>query len=84
MMEGVDLAALEQWMDGQGVGEGPIADARLLSGGTQNILMRFRRRDDAFVLRRPPPVRRSTAPQCRTHGSSRRAATRMFWGSPFI
>lgn len=61
MMEGVDLAALEQWMDGQGVGEGPIADARLLSGGTQNILMRFRRGDDAYVLRRPPPVPRANS-----------------------
>ena len=61
MMEGVDLAALEQWMDGQGVGEGPIADARLLSGGTQNILMRFRRGDAAFVLRRPPPVPRANS-----------------------
>lgn len=61
MMEGVDLSALEQWMDGKGVGEGPIADARLLSGGTQNILMRFRRRDDAYVLRRPPPVPRANS-----------------------
>lgn len=60
-MEGIDLAALERWMDGQGVGEGPIADARLLSGGTQNILMHFRRGDEAFVLRRPPPVPRANS-----------------------
>jgi aminoglycoside phosphotransferase (APT) family kinase protein len=58
MIEGVDLAALERWMDGQGVGTGALADARLLSGGTQNILMRFRRGDDTYVLRRPPPVPR--------------------------
>ena len=58
MVEGVDLAALEQWMDGQGLGTGPVADAQLLSGGTQNVLMRFHRGDRAFVLRRPPPVPR--------------------------
>lgn len=61
MIEGVDLAALERWMDAQGVGAGPIADAQLLSGGTQNILMRFRRGDAAYVLRRPPPVPRANS-----------------------
>jgi len=57
-MEGVDLSALGAWMDGRGIGEGPVHDARLLAGGTQNILMRFRRGERAFVLRRPPPVPR--------------------------
>lgn len=61
MMEGVDLSGLERWMNEQGAGKGPIADARLLSGGTQNILMRFRRGDDTFVLRRPPPVPRANS-----------------------
>ena len=60
MGEGVDLTALEHWMDKQGIGDGPIADASLLSGGTQNILMRFRRGDAAYVLRRPPAVPRAT------------------------
>ncbi|TPE64581.1 phosphotransferase family protein [Sandaracinobacter neustonicus] len=60
-MEGVDIPALERWMDAQRVGEGPIADARLLSGGTQNILMRFRRGDADYVLRRPPPVLRANS-----------------------
>ncbi|WP_028660257.1 phosphotransferase family protein [Nocardioides insulae] len=50
----VDLAALTAWMDGQGLGEGPIEEARLLAGGTQNILLRFRRGDLDVVLRRGP------------------------------
>lgn len=61
MIEGINLAALEGWMDAQGVGTGPIAEARLLSGGTQNILMRFRQGDAAYVLRRPPPVPRANS-----------------------
>lgn len=61
MIEGVNLGALQRWMDIQGVGAGPVADARLLSGGTQNILMRFRRGDTGYVLRRPPPVPRANS-----------------------
>ncbi|ROO87841.1 aminoglycoside phosphotransferase (APT) family kinase protein [Actinocorallia herbida] len=49
----VDLSALRRWLDVQGVGEGEVADARLLTGGTQNLLVRFRRGDDDLVLRRP-------------------------------
>jgi aminoglycoside phosphotransferase (APT) family kinase protein len=61
MIEGVDLAALERWMDARGIGTGPITRARALSGGTQNILMRFCRGDAAYVLRRPPPVPRASS-----------------------
>lgn len=50
----VNLAALTSWMDAAGVGSGPITDTRLLTGGTQNILLRFRRGAESFVLRRPP------------------------------
>jgi len=41
-------------MDEQGLGKGPISDARLLAGGTQNLLLRFERDGRAYVLRRPP------------------------------
>lgn len=58
---GVDLAALERWMDGQGLGEGPLEDARRLGGGTQNILLRFSRAARAYVLRRPPPHLRANS-----------------------
>ena len=58
MVAGIDLDALTAWMDGQGLGTGAIADARLLAGGTQNILLRFTRAGRDYVLRRPPPVLR--------------------------
>jgi aminoglycoside phosphotransferase (APT) family kinase protein len=44
---------LEGWMDGQGLETGPITDIRPLSGGTQNIIVQFRRGATRFVLRRP-------------------------------
>lgn len=49
-----DLARVQAWMDTQGLGEGPIRDAALLTGGTQNLLLHMRRGDTAYVLRRPP------------------------------
>lgn len=54
MEHGVDLAALAGWMDSQGLGSGPLTDVTSLSGGTQNILLRFNRGGRAYVLRRPP------------------------------
>lgn len=50
----VDLARLERWMDGQGLKGGSILDPVRLSGGTQNILLKFSRGERVFVLRRPP------------------------------
>src|SRR5262245_7757098 len=41
-------------MDARGFPPGPVRDAELLGGGTQNILIRFRKGDGVFVLRRPP------------------------------
>ncbi|SDW06347.1 Predicted kinase, aminoglycoside phosphotransferase (APT) family [Albimonas donghaensis] len=58
---GVDLARLAGWMDLQGLGEGRIEDARPLAGGTQNVLIRFRRSGRDYVLRRPPPVPRENS-----------------------
>jgi len=57
----VDLDALAAWMDTQRLGEGPITDAALLAGGTQNILLKFTRSGRAYVLRRPPPVLRANS-----------------------
>ena len=42
-------------MDARGLPGGGIENATLLSGGTQNILLRFERGGRSFVLRRPPP-----------------------------
>ncbi|WP_246152690.1 phosphotransferase family protein [Sphingomonas montanisoli] len=51
----IDVAALERWMDGQGVGQGPIRDLVPLTGGSQNIIARFSRDNgEDYVLRRPP------------------------------
>ena len=51
----VDMAVLSAWMDGQGLGTGPLENASLLTGGTQNILLKFTRSGRDYVLRRPPP-----------------------------
>lgn len=55
MHAGVDLDALLGWMDRNALGSGPVASVVQLTGGTQNILLRFRRGDRDYVLRRPPP-----------------------------
>jgi aminoglycoside phosphotransferase (APT) family kinase protein len=41
-------------MDSRGLGGGLISDARLISGGTQNVMLEFTRGDRRFVLRRGP------------------------------
>jgi len=51
---GVSPAALAAWMDRQSLGAGPIEVLGPLSGGTQNVLLRFRRAGRDYVLRRPP------------------------------
>ncbi len=50
----VDPQRLADWMDGQGLESGPIANPTLLAGGTQNVLLKFQRGNREFVLRRPP------------------------------
>ncbi len=59
-----DLAnpeALARWMDERGLGNGPITEMTRLTGGTQNVLLRFKRSGRDFVLRRPPPVLRPSS-----------------------
>jgi aminoglycoside phosphotransferase (APT) family kinase protein len=60
-IEGVDLAVLSDWMDGEGLPAGPIVALELLAGGTQNILLRFERGGRAYVLRRPPLHKRKNS-----------------------
>ena len=50
----VDLDALRGWMDREGLGRGDIEDATPLTGGTQNVLLRFVRDGRPYVLRRSP------------------------------
>ncbi|GGE00321.1 putative aminoglycoside phosphotransferase [Polymorphobacter glacialis] len=49
------------WMDREALGSGPISNAALLTGGTQNILLRFERDGRGYVLRRPPPHLRANS-----------------------
>ena len=49
-----DLTAVADWMSGQGLGEGPISDVSEIVGGTQNIMLRFRRSGRDYVFRRGP------------------------------
>lgn len=48
-------------MDRQGLGTGPLEGIEYLSGGTQNILLRFSRAGRPYILRRPPPVLRANS-----------------------
>ncbi|GAN00320.1 probable phosphotransferase [alpha proteobacterium U9-1i] len=57
----VDLPRLAAWMDGQSLGSGPLNDCVRLAGGTQNILLRFSRSGEGYVLRRPPIHQRSNS-----------------------
>ncbi|WP_046322504.1 phosphotransferase family protein, partial [Mycobacterium sp. UM_Kg1] len=41
-------------MSAQGLGEGPLDDITELSGGTQNVMLRFTRAGRSYVLRRGP------------------------------
>lgn len=50
----VDEKQLVAWMDTRGLGTGPLQNVQPLQGGTQNLLLRFTRGDQEFVLRRPP------------------------------
>jgi aminoglycoside phosphotransferase (APT) family kinase protein len=53
-LELVDFDHLLAWMDAQGLEHGSAADIEQISGGSQNVLVRFRRGARDFVLRRPP------------------------------
>lgn len=50
----IDLARLANWMDVQGLGDGPIENRAMLSGGTQNIMFRFTRAGRDYIFRHPP------------------------------
>ena len=57
----IDIGRLRAWMVEQGLGEGDIANAHLLGGGTQNLLLRFDYNGQSLVLRRPPPHLRANS-----------------------
>lgn len=53
-MDSTDLEAVAEWMSRQGLGDGPLEDVATISGGTQNIMLRFTRSGRPYVLRRGP------------------------------
>ncbi|MEB3064519.1 phosphotransferase family protein [[Mycobacterium] zoologicum] len=50
----MDLEPVAQWMSSRQLGDGPLEDVTELSGGTQNIMLRFTRSGRGYVLRRGP------------------------------
>jgi aminoglycoside phosphotransferase (APT) family kinase protein len=54
LLEAGDIDGLTSWMDDRGLQTGPLEDVTVLTGGTQNVLVRFTRGSQAFVLRRGP------------------------------
>ena len=48
------LTAVADWMSGQGLGDGPIENLAEITGGTQNIMLRFTRDGREYVFRRGP------------------------------
>ncbi len=52
--DAVDLTRVSAWLRANGIGEGLIEDPQLLTGGTQNVLLRMRVDGRDLVLRRPP------------------------------
>lgn len=57
----VDLNAVAAWMDELNLGNGLIEHPEPIGGGTQNVLLRFRRDGAAYVLRRGPVHLRPTS-----------------------
>lgn len=48
------LEAFTRWLDAEAVGSGPVTEVSPVGGGTQNVLVSFRRDGRRYVLRRPP------------------------------
>ncbi len=46
--------ALAPWMSDQGLGDGPLENVSAITGGTQNVMLRFERAGRPYVFRRGP------------------------------
>ena len=49
-----DASKVAAWMSQQGLGEGPIENVAEITGGTQNVMLRFTRSGREYVFRRGP------------------------------
>jgi aminoglycoside phosphotransferase (APT) family kinase protein len=50
----LNLKAVADWMSEQGLGDGPLEEVSQVTGGTQNVMLRFTRAGRPYVLRRGP------------------------------
>ena len=50
----LDMPGVAAWMSQNGLGDGPITDVSEITGGTQNIMLRFTRSGREYVFRRGP------------------------------
>lgn len=50
----MDPNAIADWMSAHGLGDGPLEDLTEITGGTQNVMLRFNRSGRSYVLRRGP------------------------------
>lgn len=58
---GVDWPGVTKWMDSVGLPGSGIEAVEQLAGGTQNLMFRFVRGGQSYVLRRPPLHKRKTS-----------------------
>jgi aminoglycoside phosphotransferase (APT) family kinase protein len=49
-----DVTSVAAWMDGEGLGSGPLERLEPLAGGTQNVMVSFERDGRRYILRRGP------------------------------
>ena len=49
-----DLDTIAAWMSERGLGDGPLDNVTAITGGTQNIMLRFERSGRPYVFRRGP------------------------------
>ncbi len=49
-----DLTSVAAWMSEQGLGEGPVENVSEITGGTQNVMLRFTSSGREYVFRRGP------------------------------
>jgi aminoglycoside phosphotransferase (APT) family kinase protein len=49
-----DLDAIAAWMSDRALGDGPLQNVTAITGGTQNVMLRFERAGRSYVFRRGP------------------------------
>lgn len=50
----LEITAVADWMSERGLGDGPLTEVAAIGGGTQNVMVSFRRAGRRYILRRGP------------------------------